>query len=158
LTNPPAIAVSPERQLDGFLAKYTPEIEALARAILAKMRTILPGAVEMVYDNYNALVVGFGATEKASEALFSVVMYPRYVSLCFLSGASLDDPLGLLQGSGNVVRHIRLEDVGVLDRPAVRELMDQALVRSPKGIDEEQPGRMIIKSISAKQRPRRPTA
>jgi hypothetical protein len=148
---------SAELQLDDFLAKYTPEIEAYSKELLAKMRSILPGAVEMVYDNYNALVVGFGPTERASEALFSIVIYPRYVSLCFLTGAGLDDPDKLLQGSGNVVRHIRLEDAHVLDRPAVRELMQQALARSPKEINEGQPGRMIIKSISAKQRPRTPS-
>src|SRR5262249_26929487 len=51
---------SPEKQLAGFLAKYTLEISALAKKIFGKMRKRLPGAVELVYDNYNALVIGFG--------------------------------------------------------------------------------------------------
>ena len=55
---------SAEKQLDGFLAAFTPEVEALARAVLEKMRARLPNAVEMVYDNYNALVCGFGPTEE----------------------------------------------------------------------------------------------
>ena len=46
-------------QLDDFLAKYTPEIRRVARAALAKMRKRLPGAVHLVYDNYNALVITF---------------------------------------------------------------------------------------------------
>jgi hypothetical protein len=54
-------------QLAGFIAKFTPEVAAQARAILAKMRTRLPGAVELVYDNYNALAIGFGPNERASE-------------------------------------------------------------------------------------------
>jgi len=45
-------AKSPESQLSGFIAKYTPEIGALARAAIAKMRARLPGAVELVYGNY----------------------------------------------------------------------------------------------------------
>jgi hypothetical protein len=46
---------SPEKQLDDFIAKYSPEIGMLTRAALAKMRARLPGAIELVYDNYNAL-------------------------------------------------------------------------------------------------------
>src|ERR1051325_5444510 len=97
---------SPEKQLAGFIARYTPEIAVLAQAILAKMRARLPGAVELVYDNYNALVIGFGPTERASEAIFSIVLYPRWVSLFFLEGASLPDPQKRLKGSGKVVRYI----------------------------------------------------
>jgi hypothetical protein len=93
-------------QLDRFIDKYSPEIRALARAVLARMRARLPGAVELVYDNYNALVIGFGPTERPSEAILSIVLYPRWVSLCFLNGAKLPDPHKLLKGSGTKVRHL----------------------------------------------------
>jgi len=53
-----------EQQLDSFLAKYDPEVAAFARRALAKMRKLVPGAVEMVYDNYDWLVVGFSPTER----------------------------------------------------------------------------------------------
>ncbi len=71
---------SPEKQLAGFIAKYTPEIGALGHAALAKMRARLPGAIELVY----------------------------------------------------------------------------ALERAAKPLDGTTTGRIVIKSISAKQRPRRP--
>src|SRR6187401_1298620 len=119
-------AKSAESELDGFLAKYTPEVAALGQAALDKMRERLPGAIELVYDNYNALVIGFGPTERPSDALFSVVVYPRYVSLCFLTGASLSDPDGVLRGEGKLVRNVRLPAAGVIDDPAVSALMDQA--------------------------------
>ena len=147
---------SPEGQLDSFLDKYTPAIATLARACLKKMRARLPGAVQLVYDNYNALVIGFGPSERASEAMFSIVLYPRWVTLFFLRGAGLPDPLRLLKGSGKVVRYIRLASAADLDLPAVQELMVQALRRAEAGIDPAAPGRLVIRSISAKQRPRRP--
>ena len=53
-------APSPQLHLDAFLDKYSPAVATLARACLAKMRARLPGAVQLVYDNYNALVIGFG--------------------------------------------------------------------------------------------------
>jgi hypothetical protein len=122
--------MTPKQQLDKFLAKFTPEVAKTARRALSKMRKRLPGAVEIVYDNYNALAIGFGPSDRASEAIFSVVLYPRYVSLFFLQGAKLRDPHKRLQGSGNVVRHIRLDDLDLLDDAEIGDLIDEALRRA----------------------------
>jgi hypothetical protein len=158
----PAKAVkadSAEAQLDGFLAEFTPEVEGAARQALRKMRARLPGAVELVYDNYNALAIGFSPTERVSDVIFSIALYPRWVNLFFLmNGAKLRDPEGYLQGNGNQVRHIVLEHVSMLDDPVVQDLMAQALELSPKQIDAAQTRRLVIKSISPRQRPRRPRA
>ena len=147
---------SPKSQLAGFIAQYTPAVGTLAKAALARMRAQLPGAVELVYDNYNALAIGFGPTERASDAIFSIALYPRWVSLFFLQGAKLSDPRKLLKGQGTRVRYIRLESAADLEKPAVRKLMEQALKRAAKPLDGTATSRLIIKSISAKQRQRRP--
>ncbi|HYS55341.1 MAG TPA: hypothetical protein VER58_16410 [Thermoanaerobaculia bacterium] len=143
--------MTPEKQLAGFMARYTPEIRTVARAALEKMRRRLPGAIELVYDNYNALVIGFGTTDQASDALFSIVLYPRWVTLFFLRGAKLRDPKKVLKGSGKIVKHIVLQSADDLDKPEVRALMQQAL-----GKTEFAGRQLVIKSISKKQRPRRP--
>jgi hypothetical protein len=65
------------KQLAAFLAAFTPPIARQARAILAAMRKRLPGATELVYDNYSALAIGFGPTDRASDAIFSIAVYPR---------------------------------------------------------------------------------
>ena len=147
---------SPERQLDEFLDKFTPEVAAVARECLDKMRARLPGATQLVYDNYNALAIGFGPSERASEAIFSVVLYPKYVTFFFLQGARLPDPKKVLQGGGKVVRHIRLEQAADLDQPAVRELMAAALQSAKRTIDRNAPGGLVVRAVAAKQRPRRP--
>jgi hypothetical protein len=142
--------------LSQLLAKYDPEVSAVAEAALKKMRARLPGAVELVYDNYNALAVGFGPTERPSDLVFSITSYPRWVSLFFTHGADLPDPQKLLKGSGSRIRHIVLENAAVLDQPAVKALMARALERSVTTIDPDEPHRIVIKSISKRQRPRRP--
>ncbi|HEX2078398.1 MAG TPA: DUF1801 domain-containing protein [Longimicrobium sp.] len=147
---------APEARLEAWIARYSPEVAGVARAVLAKMRERLPGAVQMVYDNYNALAITFGPGERASEAVFSVALYPRRVSLFFLHGAGLPDPQQRLQGSGNQVRSVVLRGADDLDDPALRALMDAALRRAPRPIDPAHPGRIVIKSVSARQRPRRP--
>jgi hypothetical protein len=145
-----------EAQLDGFLGKFTPAVETQARAALDRMRARLPGACELVYDNYNALAIAFGANEKLAGVVFSIAVYPRWVSLFFARGKELPDPQGLLQGSGNTMRHIVLEDIGLFDTEGVETLIALSLSRADPPIDPTQPRRLIIKSVSAKQRPRRP--
>lgn len=151
--------LSESAQLAEFLARYAPEIKKQATAALKKMRTLVPGAVELVYDNYNALVIGFGPSEKASEAVFSLALYPKWVTLFFLQGKGLRDPEKRLVGSGAIVRSIRLDQgAATLDEPAVRELIAQALERAKVPLDAKAKRRMVIKSVSAKQRARRPSA
>jgi hypothetical protein len=152
----PKLAANPKRQLDSFLAKYDPAIAACARQVLVKMRKRVRGAVEMVYDNYNGLVIGFGPSDRPSLAIFSIVLFPRWVTLCFLQGAGLPDPERRLQGEGRVVRHLRLEDLSVLDDPYVQHLMNLAVHRAKVPLDPKNRRQLIIKSISAKQRPRKP--
>lgn len=147
---------SPEEQLEGFLAKYTPEIGDFARAALAKLRARLPHSIEIVYDNYNALAIGFSPTERTSDAVFSLVMYPGWVSFFFLQGTGLEDPNGLLRGEGAKVRHIRLKSPEDLDDSRVEALICRALAIARVPFDEGSARRLIIKSISEKQRPRRP--
>jgi hypothetical protein len=144
-----------QKQLDSFLAKYYPEIAARARAVLAAMRARLPGAVELVYDNYNALAIGFGPTERASDAIFSIALFPRWISLFFLQGSTLPDPQKRLQGKGKQARHIRLDNAEALDDPAVQALITDALARAATPLDAAKPSRLVIKSVSERQRPRR---
>ena len=150
-------APTPEAQLAAFLAEYSPEVRTVADAALKKMRALMRGAVELVYDNYNALAIAFAATDRRADVVFSITLYPRWVSLFFARGAALSDPQQLLQGSGSTVRHIVLEDASVLDRPAVRALMTQALRDAAKP-DRQAGRRVVIKLIAKQRRPRRPTA
>jgi hypothetical protein len=143
-------------QLDGFIAKYSPDVAKAGRAAIARMRKMLPAAQVLVYDNYNALAVGFGPSERSSEIVFSIAMYPRWVSLFFAKGAGLPDPHQRLSGSGNVVRHVVLTDSALLDDPQIRELMQQALARAGVSLQAGRRGAIVIKSISARQRPRHP--
>jgi Domain of unknown function (DU1801) len=144
------------KQLQLFLAEFSPPIAKLARSALATMREILPGAYELVYDNAYALVVGFGPTERPSQALFSIVIYPRKVSLCFLQGVHVPDPDRLLRGGGNQVRFIRLEDAATLGKRGVRAVIKAAILSAGDPFDGTKRRRVIVRAISRNRRPRRP--
>jgi hypothetical protein len=55
-------SVTPRAQLDQFIDKYSPEVAKHARAAFAALRRRLPAAHVLVYENYNALAIGFGPT------------------------------------------------------------------------------------------------
>ena len=143
-------------QLDSFIDKFTPEVAALTRALLERMKARLPGAQILVYDNYNALAIGFGRNDRAGQAILSLAVMPKWVTLCFLWGAALSDPHQLLKGEGSRVRNVRLFTPDGLHDPRIEALIAEALATTDWPLDPAEPQRLIIKSISPKQRPRRP--
>jgi hypothetical protein len=149
---------TPSEQLAGFIDKFEPAIGRLVRAARSALRKRLPTANELVYDNYNALAIGFGSTDRVSDVLLSLAVYARGVSLYFMYGASLPDPSHLLRGSGNQGRFIPLTSVAELNRPAVRGLLRAAMRHAKTPLPTTGRGRLLIKSVSAKQRPRRPVS
>lgn len=107
-----------ERRLETFLGEFDPEIAERARASRA---ALYPGANRLIFDNYNALVVGFGPSERSSEAAFSIAFFPKWIRLFFLHGAYFDDPRGVLEGDGKQVRSVILEDASDLSRRERRD-------------------------------------
>ena len=146
---------TPEKQLAGFIAKFTPEMATLIRGARKKMRERLPHAIELVYDNYNFFVIGYGPTERPSDAIVSVAAAANGVGLCFIQGAKLKDPKRILKGSGNQTRFLRLESADVLAEPAVEALLTAAALQARAPFPDKGRGKLIIRSISKKQRPRR---
>ena len=119
------------------------------------MRKRLPTALELVYDNYNFLAIGYSPTERASDCVVSLACGANGVSLSFYYGATLPDPDGVLLGSGNQNRFVRLENASTLAEPAVERLIAAALAQAKTPMPDRGKTRTIVKSISAKQRPRR---
>jgi hypothetical protein len=114
--------------------------------------------VQLVYDNRHALVIGFGPAGRASDAICSIAVDPRNVNLCIPQGgkSGLRDPTSLLRESGSANRYVAVKSADVSDDPAVRDLMDHALKEAKVPLSRSHPGSVVIKSVSAGQRPRRP--
>lgn len=141
-----------------FLEKYDPEIASQMNSARKQLSALFPRGFELVYDNYNALVCGFGPTERASDTLVSVAAYPKWVTLFFLKGANLPDPGSVLQGSGSQVRSVRLAPISVLRSPPVQELLKRVIGHAQASLALAPPLTTVVKSVSARQRPRKPSA
>ncbi len=144
-----------EQQLTGFIEKFEPAHQALIRSVRKSLRKRFPSAYELVYDNYNFFVIGYSPTERASDSLISIAAAANGVGLCFIRGAKLADPDKLLSGSGNQTRFLRLPSADVLTETGVDALLTAAADQATTKMRSSGKGTLIIKSVSAKQRPRR---
>jgi hypothetical protein len=150
-----ATTASPAKQIAGFISKFDPEVARVIRSARAVLRKRFPTAIEQVYDNYNFLAIGFCTTERTSDCMVSLAAQAKGVSLSFYYGASLPDPQRILLGSGNQNRFIRLESAAALSKPDVQTLLAAAMAQAKSPLPASGGGYTLIKSISAKQRPRR---
>ena len=147
-----------EKQLKSFIDKFDPKNRALIRALRKALRKRLPAANELVWDNYNFFVIGYSSTERPSDSIVSIAAGANGVGLAFYRGATLPDPHKILLGSGSQNRFIRLESQEVLSRPEVEGLIAAAVAQAKTPLVRSGRGRLIIRSISAKQKPRRKSA
>ena len=148
---------SAEEQLQSFIDKFEPKHRATIRAARKALRKRFPTANELAYDNYNFFVIGFGPNERPSDCFVSIAAAANGVGLCFIHGASLPDPSKILSGSGKQTRFVRLPSAAVLEQAEVGALLTLAAARARVPLPPGGRGKLIIRSVSAKQRPRRKT-
>ena len=149
--SPDAVA----QQVDGFIEKFEPAMTQRIRAVRATLRKRFPTGIELVYDNYNFFVIGYSTTERPSDCIVSLAANSKGVGLSFYYGADLPDPHGILEGSGSQNRFVRLvEGAATLKDPRVEELIRAAVDNAETPLPKAK-GYTVVRSISAKQRPRR---
>ena len=146
---------SPASQLKSFLAKFDPAMAKLIHACRSAMRKRFPTANELVYDNYNFFVIGYCPTEVPSDCRISLAANSKGVHLNFLDGSKLPDPHKLLQGSGSLNRFLRLENAAALNKPEGNALFAAAEAQTHPAFAKSGAGKLIIRSVSKKQRPRK---
>ena len=144
-----------EAELAGFIDKFTPEMARAIRAVRSALRKRLPTANELVYDNYNFFVIGYSSTLRPSDCFTQLVADAHGVRLAFYWGSKLPDPERILLGGGNQNRFIRLESARDLSKPAVEALIRAAAAQGKAPLPTTGRGTLVIRSVSAKQRPRR---
>jgi Domain of unknown function (DU1801) len=147
-----------EQQLAGFISKFDSRNAALIRSVRTVLRKRMPSANELIYDNYNFFVIGYCSTERLSDCIISIAAAANGVGLSFYYGATLPDPHKLLLGSGGQNRFIRIQSATLLIHPEIEELIAAAIAQSKSPLPERGKGKLIIRSVSKKQRPRRRTA
>lgn len=117
---------SPPPALIKFLKPYDREIRELALELRALLLEEIGPCYENIYDAYSAVAIGYGTSDRLSDGIFHLAVYPKGVNLGFNDGALLADPKGILQGKGNRIRHIKIRNLADLKRPELRAYIRRA--------------------------------
>src|SRR2546427_3967509 len=117
---------------DGCRGRPAPDQHTpIVREIAARVRTLIlesmPGAVEQV-DPPDGLIA-YGTGPRLGEQVLAIVPHTSHVNLQFADGVDLADPDGLLEGTGRRVRHVKSRTLEDAERPALGDLIAQAVAR-----------------------------
>ncbi len=105
--------------VDAWLADDPVELQSIARAWFLRMRLCGDDVVELLHDGCPVACV--------EDAPFAYVdSFTSHVNVGFFYGALLEDPAGLLEGSGKRMRHVKLRPDREVDAAALGDLIKAA--------------------------------
>src|SRR5688572_12344791 len=110
---------------DEIVANASPEARALARKARALIEAVYPAVVEVPWPKQRVIGYGVGP-KKMSEHFCYISVSKNHINVGFMYGAELPDPNNLLEGSGKLLRHVRVTQPDELENPALRELIEAA--------------------------------
>jgi hypothetical protein len=116
----------PPAALIKFLKPYDRATQKLALGLRSLVLEEMAPCHENIYDAYSAVAIGYGPTDRLSDGVFHIAVYTKHVNLGFNNGATLPDPLGILKGTGNQIRHITIRTPEDLARPEIRAYVRRA--------------------------------
>jgi hypothetical protein len=148
---------TPEAHLRSSIDRLDPKNQKLMRSVRAAVRKRFPTLNELAYDYATSFVIGYSPTERGIDGVVSIAARADGVRLYFNfpQGVHLPDPKGLLLGSGRQTRFVRVEAASQLAHPDVRALVAVAIEQASVPVPSKGRGTLIIKSVGAKERPRR---
>jgi hypothetical protein len=111
--------VEHDPSIDAWLQTHGGELGATAREWFEAMRKCGDEVREILHDGCPVACLG--------DAPFAYVnVFTSHVNVGFFLGAMLPDPAGLLQGSGKLMRHVKLRPGMTTDTISLRRLIETA--------------------------------
>ena len=148
----------PPPKLLEFLYRYDPGVQSLALGLRRVVLEEMAPCHEYIFSMRSKVVLLYGPTERViKDAVCSIGVFRKHVTLAFHRGADLDDARGILEGRGKFMRHISLRKLSDLDRPEVRAFLRQARRRAGLKRSRQPAVEGVVTRVKEKSpQPRRP--
>ena len=144
-------------ELKKFLAFYPANVQSLFLWLREFVWNAFPESNELIYDNYNALAVGWSVTDKLGHTFCSIAAFSEFVHFGFYWGSQIADPEKKLLGKGKQYRYIVIRDKNEFPKTYIRQLLKEAYANSlakVKETDERPHSLTVVKcSLPNKRRP-----
>jgi len=111
---------------DALIENANADIASIATHARLLIQELHPDTVEVPRTKEKTAAYGFGP-KKMSESYAFISVHKKHVNLGFYHGTSLDDPSGLLEGTGASIRHVKLRNDADLANPAIKDLLLKAM-------------------------------
>ena len=105
--------------IDAWMEEHAGDLGALAYYWFEVMRKCGDDVRELLHDGHPTACV-------ADAAFAYVNAFSAHVNVGFFRGAQLTDPVGLLEGTGKYMRHVKLRPDSDVDAKALKALVDTA--------------------------------
>jgi hypothetical protein len=140
-----------------FLKPFNKEITERALWLREFIWDLYPQTNELIYDNYNALAVGWSPTDRVGHTFCSIAVgrTSNNVHFGFYWGSEISDPDKILLGEGNQYRYILVTDTNTFPKTYIKKLVKEAYANSVAKVKDKKQirnGQTIVKSVSAKKR------
>ena len=103
-----------------YVRKVPAELRPTLQAARRTIKQIAPKAEETAWRVWPIRY------RQGDRYLVAVGNHPRWISIFFFHGGELDDPDSVLEGTGKLMRHIKLRDPKDASRPAVKRMLRRA--------------------------------
>lgn len=140
-------------ELVDFLAPFSAEVHELALGLRERVLAVMPNAHEFVWDATNAVSLAYTPTTRWQDSVVHIASYTRWVNLGFNDGASLEDPLGILSGTGSRIRHVSFRATGDLEASWLEDYLRAAIDNAGYSADMGDGGTTVRVSAGPKRRP-----
>ena len=118
------------------LSGSSSQVKEIAGRLRALISEVYPEVVEVPWPKQK--IVGYGVgPKKMSEHFCYIGAFKKHVNLGFYYGADLPDPLGLLEGTGKKLRHIKVKTSEEVDQPARRDILQASLDERKEALEKE---------------------
>ena len=117
-----------------ILSDSSPPMQSLYRDIRRLVLQACPTCNELLYHTH-ALSSVYSLSDKVKHAFCHIPVYSNHINLGFNMGADLDDPDGIMSGSGKKIRHVSIRDSSDLSHPAIVRLLDDAVLLAEGQLD-----------------------
>ncbi len=113
--------------LDRLLDSHSPEVREVFLALRSVVGEVMPGATEQLDLPDHLLAFGFGPPggTRLRDLAVALIPHAAHVNVQLADGASLDDPAGIVEGTGKRIRHVKCRSSEDVRRPALRGLLEE---------------------------------
>src|SRR4029450_6247376 len=123
-------SVKRDPAISAWMNERSGDLGAIARHWFDVIRSCGDDVRELLHDGHPTACVG--------DAAFAYVnAFTAHVNVGFFRGAELVDPVGLLEGTGRFMRHVKLRPDRPVDAKALKELIDTAYIDMKKRLKAE---------------------